>query len=200
MKHYHLTIGIALVLLLAGAIGGIQAKNQNDTKTKNVSCTGSGTFADGVDTHIDTNHDGVSAGLNQGLENCTIGRFIFHFEGEYVGPVTPPTTCQGTQEEFQLVQAHAVATEEKTSDQLFIEDAAGGVTLCLNPDGTFSFTEHGTFTGGTGQFTGASGTLDGQGTGKYLIVGVDENGVFTGGFGQFNFTESWTLTLPKGEN
>jgi hypothetical protein len=42
---------------------------------------------------------------------------------------------------------------------------------------------------------GASGSIDGQGTGKYLVSGSKE-GVF-GGFGQFTETVTGTLNIPK---
>jgi hypothetical protein len=67
----------------------------------------------------------------------------------------------------------------------------GGFKFCLNPDLTFSFTEHGTWAGGTGQFTEASGSFDAQGTGKFLVTGR-KAGVF-GGFGQFINTLTGTL-------
>jgi len=60
MKTCQFTIGIALVLLLAGV------SNSDQTKTKQMSCTFGGSFTDGVETHIDTNGDTISANLHQG--------------------------------------------------------------------------------------------------------------------------------------
>jgi len=178
-----------VVLRLAGASNG------DDGKTKHLRCTFSGTFVSGVENHLDTNGDGRSASVHQGIVNCNIGRFLLHEEFEFLDPLPAPVTCPAGTAEFDLVQAHAVLTAEKTSDQLFFEDAAGASTFCLNPDLTFSFTEHGTFAGGTGQFTEASGSFDGQGTGKYLVFGFKE-GVF-GGFSQFTETVTGTLNIPK---
>ena len=185
MRVSDFTIGIALVLLLAGASNG------DDGKTKHLSCTFSATFVSGVENHLDTNGDGTSASVHQGLVNCNVGRFLLHEEFEFLKPLTAPVTCPTGTTEIDLLQARVVLTSEKTADQLFFEDAAGGVTFCLNPDLTFSFTEHGTFAGGTGRFTEASGSIDGQGTGKFLVFG-SKDGIF-GGFGQF--TESATGTL-----
>jgi hypothetical protein len=191
MKTRHFTIGIALVLLLAGA------GNSDEVKTKHVRCTGSGTFADGVETRIDTNGDDLSAGLSQGLDNCNIGRFFWQEVDEYQAPLPAPVTCPVGTDEFHVQQGHGITTEEKTGDQLFYEYAPNTVTLCLYPDLRFSVTFKGTYTGGTGQFANASGVYEGQATGQYLVFG-EKGGVF-GGFGQFNGTYSGTLTLPEGE-
>jgi len=189
MKNYHFTIGIALVLLLAGTVGS------DEGKTKRLRCTFAATFVSGVENHLDTNGDMRSASVHQGLVNCNIGQFLFQEEFEFLDPLPAPVTCPTGTTEFDLLQAHGVLTAEKTADQLFFEDAAGGGTFCLNPDLTFSFTEHGTFAGGTGQFTEASGSIDGQGTGQYLVSG-SKAGVF-GGFGQFTETVTGTLNIPK---
>jgi hypothetical protein len=185
MKICDFTVGLALVLLLAGASNG------DDSRTKHLRCTFSATFVSGVENHLDTNGDGRSASVHQGLANCNIGRFLFHEEFEFLNPLSAPVICPIGTTEFDLQQARVLLTAEKSGDQLFFEDAAGGETFCLNPDLSFSFAEHGTFAGGTGRFTEASGSIEGKGTGKYLITG-SKDGVF-GGFGQF--TESATGTL-----
>jgi hypothetical protein len=189
MRVSDFTIGIALVLLLAGA------SNADDSKTKHLSCTFAATFVSGVENHLDTNGDGISASVHQGLVNCNIGRFLLHEEFEFLAPLTAPVSCPAGTTEFDLLQAHVVLTSEKTADQLFFENGSGGETFCLNPDLTFSFMEHGTFAGGTGRFTEASGSIDGQGTGKYLVTG-SKDGIF-GGFGQFTETGTGTLNTPK---
>jgi hypothetical protein len=191
MNICRLTFGITLVLLLVGVSNG------DETRTKHLSCTFAATFVSGVETHINTNPnvDTRSASVHQGIVNCNIGRFLFQEEFEFLDPLPAPVTCPIGTTEFKLLQAQVVLTAEKTSDQLFFADAAGEVTFCLNPDLTFSFTEHGTFAGGTGEFAGASGSIDGQGTGKYLVSGSKDN-IF-GGFGQFTETVTGTLTIPK---
>jgi hypothetical protein len=191
MKKRSFIIGGALMLLLAGTAGG------DGVKTKQVRCTVSGTFAEGIETHIDTNGDNISASLLQGIANCNIGRLFFREEYEYQAGLPAPVTCPAGTEEFHLQQDHGVNTEEKTSDQLFYEFATNAATSCVNPaDLTFSFTPHGTYAGGTGQFTGATGSFDAQGTGKILVVG-SKDGVF-GDFGQFSGTLTGTLILPHG--
>jgi len=176
-------------LLFAGASNG------DNSKTEHLSCTFSATFVSGVENHLDTNDDERSASVHQGLVNCNIGRFLLHEELEFLDPLTAPVSCPTGTTEFDLLQGRVVLTSEKTADQLFFEDASRGETFCLNPDLTFSFTEHGTLAGGTGEFTDASGSIDGQGTGKYLITG-SKDGVF-GGFGQFSETATGTLNIQK---
>ena len=189
-KRYFI-IGIALILL-AGAVSKATATN---TTTQDTHCTFSGTFADGVETHIDTNNDGRSATLNQGLQNCNTGRAFFKEVPEYQAPVPATDRCpEGSTLEFHLQQNHSVSTEEN-GDQLFAEIKTNDATLCFNEsDGTFSFTGHGTITGGTGHLKGASGTFESRGTGKYLVFGF-KKGIF-GGFGHYNGTTTGKLTLP----
>jgi len=191
MNTRYLTLGIGIVLLLLA-----NASNSAEIKTQRVRCTSSGTFVGGVETHLDTNGDGASAGVDQGIDNCNIGRFFIQEVVEWQAPLPAPVTCPADTLEFHIQQGHGVATEEKTGDQLFAEVATNDATLCFREsDFTFSGTTRGTFTGGTGKFTGASGSFESQATGKYLVFGVKE-GVL-GAFGQFNGTSTWTLSIPK---
>jgi hypothetical protein len=195
MKGCDFTIGIALVLLLAGASYG------DESKTKHLSCTFSGTFVSGVENHLDSNGDGKSTSVHQGLAICNIGRFLFQEEFEFLDPLAAPVSCPTGTTEYDLLQGRVVLTSENSADQLFLEDGSGGVTFCFNPDFTFSFTEHGTFAGGTGRFTEAGGSLDGLATGKYLVTGSKEDTgskeVIFGGFGQFTETASGRLKISK---
>ncbi len=79
MNSKNLTIGTALAFIFAGAVGAAE------TKTTKFHCTFSATFADGVETNIDTNDDGASAVLDQGISNCNpTGRFFFQDEMEWI--------------------------------------------------------------------------------------------------------------------
>jgi len=190
MNIRHLTLGIGMVLLLAGA------GNSAEVKTKHVRCTVSATFVSGVETHLDTNGDGRSASAHQGIVNCNIGRFFFHEAAEFRAPLPAPVTCPADTLEFPLQQLRAVRTEEKSGDQLFFEVATNDGTFCLKPaDFTFSATWQGTITGGTGRFAGASGSFELQATGKYLVT-REKEGIF-GGFGQFSAITTETLVTPK---
>jgi hypothetical protein len=192
MEKRYFIIGIAL-MLLAGAVSSATATN---TTTQDTHCTFSGTFVEGVETHLDTNNDGLSAGSDQGLMNCNNGRFFFQEVLEYQAPVPATDRCpEGSTLELHLQQHHSVATEE-SADQLFGEIKTNDGTLCVNEsNGTFSFTGHGIITGGTGHLKGASGTFEARSTGKYLVFG-SKKGIL-GGFGQFNGTTTGKLTLPN---
>ena len=197
MHRNFLTIATALMFMLAGAVGAAEAR------TRHVHCKGAGTFVDGVETHIDTNGDGQSAGVDQGLQNCNIGRLFFQEELEWIPrPVT--SACPvGTTEEMFIDPTHGqqrgVSTNEKTGDQRFSKLTSA--TLCVNfatlPI-TFTSSGQGETIGGTGKYTGATGTGEFHSAGSYLIFGF-KDGVF-GGFGQFTFTNDDTLILPNDHN
>jgi hypothetical protein len=199
MNSKHLSITTALFFMFVGAIGAAE------TKSTKFHCTTSGTFADGVETNIDTSGDGASATLDQGISNCTpTGRSFFQEESEWI-PQAAPTTCPRGSLEFHIDeptigqtigQNRTVTTDEKTGDQLFSRITSG--TLCIDfstfPAPTSASTHH-EIIGGTGKLTGATGTYDSQTTGSYLMIGF-KNGVF-GGFGQFTGTSDGTVTVPK---
>jgi hypothetical protein len=118
MQKRYFTIGIALALMLAGGLGRAEAKSRHFVSDY------AGTAVDGV---IDTNNDGITANVDTGIANTTLGRFLFQSEVES-RPVTRVTCPAGTAE-FSLVQAHAVLTQQSTGDQLFLTYMSG--TACF---------------------------------------------------------------------
>jgi hypothetical protein len=179
MRYF--TFGIALSLLTS-VVGAA------DAKTLYVHCTGSGTYADGVETHIDTNGDGMSAILNQGIENCGLGKFFFQEEVEWVPQPTVTTCPAGMTNEWHIDPAggqnRRVAIDENTGDQLFGKYTSA--TLCLNLSAfPFPWTISGQseFIGGTGKYTDAIGTKAIHFAGRWLIYGSKDGA--GGGFGQF---------------
>jgi hypothetical protein len=132
MNARYLTVGIGLMLLWAGA-GNSAAVPSRDGTTTQVICSFSATFADGVESHIDTNGDQISAVLDHAISNCNIGRFLITGAAEYQAPLFAPETCPaGSMLELRLQQARGVGIEEETEDQLFVEYAINGLTLCVN--------------------------------------------------------------------
>jgi hypothetical protein len=170
MQTRHFISGIAL-LLLTSVVSAAQAK------TRQVHCRGAATVADGVETNIDTDGDGTSATLDQGLTNCNIGRFFFQEESELILQPTVTTACPaGTS--FELLidstqgQGRSVYTDEKTSDQLFFK--VSSARFCLNETNpSLPFTSSGQIEaiGGTGKYAGATGTSEFHVTGSTLQFG-----------------------------
>jgi len=91
-------------------------------------------------------------------------------------------------------QHRSVATDMKTTDQLFGQMTSG--TLCFDAfSGKGAVTSEGKYLGGTGKNTGATGSFTAQSSLSYLAFGF-KDGVF-GGFGQFTGTLTGTLIRPN---
>jgi hypothetical protein len=196
MNVRYLTVGIGIALIWVGA--GYSAESESKkSKTQKVVCSFSATFADGVESHIDTNDDGVSAILDQAISNCNTGRFFITGAAEYQRPLFAPEICPADNFglELHLQQARGVGTEERTGDQLFVEYGTNGLILCVGSNGTITSTGRGTYAGGTGQFEGASGSFEVRATGKYLVTG-EKDGI-TAGFGQYTGTSEGELTTIR---
>jgi hypothetical protein len=199
MYTHHFTIGMALVLLI-GVVGTA------DAKTQHFHCTGSETFLSGLETNIDTNGDGVSADVAQGIEICNTGKALIQEEVEWSHQSTVTTCPTGTTDEFHIDstqgQQRSVATDTKTGDQVFTKVTSG--TLCVQ-FATFPFTSTGTVQfeviGGTGKAAGATGSGESHFAGSFLQFGFKggAGGPF-GGFGQITFTADGTLNLPNAGN
>jgi len=205
MRTQYLTLGMTL-LMLTGAV--VTA----DAKTLQTHCKGGGTFTSGVETNIDTNGDGQSAGLEQGASVCNIGSFVFQQETEYVQRPVSSACPKGTTDEFYIDATHgqdrSVSTDEDTGDQLFGKITSA--TLCINfssfPTPPFPFTVSGQqeAIGGTGKYTSATGSGSFHTVGNYLAFGCKgacPGPPFpVGGFGQFTVTTDGTLTLPNSDH
>lgn len=197
MRTRYFTLGIAL-LMITGVGGAANAK------TLHTHCTGSGTVADGVETNLDTNGDGVSATLDQGIQNCNTGRSFFQEENEFIHQPTVTTCPAGTTDEYHIDstqgQNRGVSTDEKTGDQVFAK--ATSATLCVNAStGTFTTSVQFEIFGGTGKAAGATGTGESHASGSILAAGCKGGcpGPF-GDFGQFTFTSDGTVNLPNAGN
>jgi hypothetical protein len=121
-----------------------------------------------ISTQIDTNGDGLKAGLSLGIINTNLGRFTSQGVGEFLPPLPAPVTCPSDHLEFPLLVFRGVDTHEKTGDQLFFEYTSG--TACVDPaTGTSSFSGVGNFVGGTGQFAGVTGSFEANSAGTTLV-------------------------------
>lgn len=194
MNRRHLMISTALVLVFTGTVSAGEAK------TLKLHCTQSGTWDDGLESNIDTNDDGVSATLNQGILTCNNGRFLV---SEEVEPVQRDATVNCPTGFFEAFidpthgQALSVATDEQTGDQIFRKYTSETVCVDFSNGPPFPVTASGKFeyTGGTGKFAGASGTGVFKATGSILAFGFKNGNL--GNFAQYTDTIDTTLTLPK---
>jgi hypothetical protein len=193
MRTHHLTLGLTL-LMFTGIVSYAEAK------TRHLKCTQSNTFADGVETRIDTNGDNASATLSQGIGNCNGSNALVQEEAEWIQ--TAVTHCPHEPNMFEFYisetqgQQRAVGTDLKTGDQTFARITSG--TLCVNAaTGILSGTAEGIYIGGTGKNTDATGTFESHFSGRYLAFGCKDG--ICGGFGQSTATIEATLILPDGK-
>ena len=198
MQIRYFTLGMAF-LLLTGVVGAA------DAKTLRMHCKGGETFTDGVETNIDTDGDGHSAVVSQGIETCNIGKFFVVEESDFIHQPTVTTCPAGTTDELHIDatqgQHRAVATDEETGEQFFFKVTSA--TLCAQ-FATFPFLATSSsqleIIGGTGKYAGATGTSKAHFTGSYLQFGCKGGAGPCGGFAQFTFTSDGTLTLPNAGN
>lgn len=187
MKRRSCILGLALVAMVTGPVA--HAEN-----TRHWRCTVSGSSVVGVDTNLDTNSDAIAASATQSIMTCGRFRFFVQSVNESPAPVSATEHCPaGSVLESPLLQSHSVRIEEKTGDQLFTQYTSG--TFCVQPDLTFTFTGIGVFAGGTGRFTGATGTLETQLAGGDLVTG--NKGETFSALSHFTGTSTETLTLPE---
>ena len=175
--------------------------NSVTAETLPLKCAIAGSFTDGVETHLDTNGDGLSANLSQGVVKCNVGSGISHEEIEWIE--SPVSACPNKPGmiEFHISptqgQHRSVSTDTKTTDQLFAQVTLG--TLCFDSStGKGTVTTEGKYLGGTGKNAGATGSFTSQSSLSYLAFGF-KDGVF-GGFGQFTGTLKGTLIRPKDDD
>ena len=97
-------------------------------KLKSFTVKEGGTFTT-VETNIDTDGDGNSAVIDQGVDVCNIGSFAFQEEIEVIPRPVTSACPAGTTDESYIDATHGqhrvVATDEKTGDQLFAQVTSG---------------------------------------------------------------------------
>ena len=193
MRIRYLTFGL-IQLMLIGLVGPATAE------TRHLKCTTSLTGVDGIETHLDTNGDNVSASTSRGILLCN--GFSGLTQGVLEVLPRPLTACPNVpiMSEAYLSptqgQGRGVITDLKTGDQLFEQNTS--VVLCIDTSDlshiTFNFTSEGRYVGGTGKYRDAQGTFTGTGSGSFLVYGF-KDGLF-GGFVQFTGETDATLILP----
>jgi hypothetical protein len=184
MNMKRLAMGLALGLVIGAAIGRAEAD------TISFQFNASESF---ITSEIDTNGDGQNAGLGMGVAvDDELGKFTFQELSEFSLPVLPTGACPIGQAEFPLLLHRAFLNHIETGDQLFSQITSG--TLCSDSSTfTFSFSVAGIFTGGTGQFAGATGSFTANGSGAQAVFTPGPPGR---GFGRTTGTTSGTLVIP----
>jgi hypothetical protein len=186
MKHYHLTIGIALVLLLAGAMGNVEARN----KQFHASFAGTCANKDDFSFTGEPAHSCTVAGKS------TQGPFTAQSVGEVVPDgLTCPLPGGGSGVGFAFVGDVTVLSFAATQEQLFLH-LSPSVTnrVCFDP-ATNVFTPVGgqnifEVSDGTGRFAGAKGTIVETWTGRILapLAPLPAKGFFANFIGTFEGT------------
>lgn len=128
-----------------------------------------------VSTQIDTNGDGISTiHLAGRLLDSDLGAVGLQ-EAVEVQPKDPviPCTTPGSGEgiEYELVQGHLVHHIEETAEYITMKFGSNEQCIPVDPstDPRFSFSGELIVTGGTGKFEDASGTIDFEGEGEFLL-------------------------------
>jgi len=163
------------VLLLAGFLAvcaGSDSKGEKEEDHIPINIVFSA-FA--VITPIDINGDGISAIYLTGrLSDTILGGLSLQevVEVKPKAPVFPCTTPSGGEGiEYELVQGHLVHQLEDTAEHIIMEFDSNTQCIAVDPDTDPSFSFGGMLivTGGTGRFLNASGTIDFEGEGKFLL-------------------------------
>jgi hypothetical protein len=187
---------VGLTMIISGSIAA--AHDGGGGGTREIKSEASGTF---VSANFDFDHPDLSTPANQ-IEaegRGSIGRFTNHGVNEFTLDLntktcTVPGGVAAAGTALTLIEDVGVTRIKATGDFLFFKSTSG--TACQDfstfptPPFPFTFTETGAITGGTGKFSGATGTFTADGQGATLSV--DATGVRI--FGWFENNVVTTLT------
>lgn len=118
-----------------------------------------------------------------------LGVFTNTFTSEVLPPLSVPVSCPSNKLEFPYLYDDVVSTHQPSGDQLF--SSFTSAVLCLDPTtGAFTFEGTAVYTGGTGQFAGASGSYTASSKGTLLSDGSGSQR------GKFEGTLNLAVTCP----
>jgi hypothetical protein len=181
MQLHKLAIGMTVRFILSVAAGSVEAKQ---IKVKG---SFSGSFSP---SDFDFNQDGQKADSNFVTGTGALRRFTGQGQSEYQLPLPAPVTCPSDTVEVPLMGSNAVSTDTRTGDQLWSFSGSG--TLCVNlSTGVFTFQGTYDYFGGTGRFTGASGSVQVKSTGLFHVCDPANRC-----FGNATGTFTGTIILP----
>jgi hypothetical protein len=188
---------LVVVCVCLVAFGFLVVASSEAGETKVIKSRGSGSF---VSANFDFDHPDLSTPANyvNGEAMSNAGKVTFQAINDFAPDgkkCTVPGGAANAGTEFTLVGEVGVSRFTATGDLLFIK--ATSATVCQDfstfPTPPFPFidTEAGIVTGGTGEFSGATGTF--TGTVKGAVLSLDATGVRS--FGWFKNTTVTTVTV-----
>ena len=178
---------VLAVLICASAVLGLATSCDNDSNAQSNEIdfteTYSGSFETGPDT-TDTNGDGRPANTGQFLGTSTFGNVSIQSLNEFE-VVLENANCDIGEDEFDLVQGHFV--KRFSNGELIFGTWNSGFS-CFDPlTSIATTTQIGVFTGGTGQFVGATGPVQIDYSSTFLAIPPVDGFTFGGtsgtGFG-----------------
>ena len=186
---------VCLMMIISGSIA--MAQDSPGGKTKIIKSKGSGSF---VSANFDFDHPDLStpAGYINGEGISNAGKFTNQAVTEFAPDghsCTVPGGGASTGTEFTLVGDAAVFRFTATGDLLFLKETSG--TECADfstfptPPFPVIATTTGIVTGGTGKYSGATGTVTFDVKGAFLSL--DATG--QRGFGWLEYTAVMTVTV-----
>lgn len=190
---------VGLMMIITGSIAVAMNAEAGETETKVIKSKSSGSF---VSTNFDFDHLDLStpATSSNAAGKGDAGKFTLQTVLEFASkgkPCTVPGRPANAGLEFKLAGEDGVTRFTETGDLLFFKGSES--TLCEDfstaPTPPFPFfeTETGVVTGGTGKYSGATGTY--TATSKGAVLSVDATGLRF--FGWFENEVVQTLTLKE---
>jgi hypothetical protein len=190
---------VGLMMIISGSIA--MAHDGGGGETKVLKSKESGSF---VSTNFDFDHPDLSTPANyiNSAGTGDVGQFTSQAVNEYTPDLnmktcTVPGGVANAATEFTLVQDVGLDRFTETGDLLFFKSTSG--TACQDfstfptPPFPFTFTETGVITGGTGKYSGATGTYTAKGKGAELSL----DATAVRGFGWFKNSGVTTITLKE---
>jgi hypothetical protein len=201
MGHMKKLVGlcVGLMMILIGSIAMAHDGGGGETRVIKSKASGSG-----VSANFDFDHADLSTPADyingEGISNA--GKFTVQNVDEFAPDgktCTVPGGTAGAGTEFTLVADVGLMRFTATGDLLFLKSTSG--TSCTDfstfptPPFPFILTETGIVTGGTGKYSGATGTSTFKVQGAFLSF--DATGARN--FGWFEDTAVMTVTVPESD-
>lgn len=158
-NRWLLVIGVVVV------IEGLCLSTTAEAREQKITGSFSGSIATTV---MDVNSDGVASLLSTVRGKSSFGMTSAQTIGENAPRLSTVSACPPNNMEFPLLMAHSVIHFDDTGDLLFATYSSG--VTCFDPStGMFTTKGKGSFTGGTGTLTNATGDFEATSRGKGIV-------------------------------